>query len=137
MLFRMHRRRLLTAGLSLPIAAPLVLALGACGGGGSDEPVVSARLTVRAEDRFGLPVPGVRLELRSEDLSVVLRTDLTGTDGTLRIKFTDDDLDLPGDFSLTIVPAPGYALAPGQASVVRISVRADEGLTVVIVLIEL
>jgi hypothetical protein len=130
----MHRRHLLRTAMSLIVPAAAT-ALTGCGGG-SDGPLGPARLTVRTEDRFGLPVPGVKLELRSEDLSVVFRSDLTGSDGTLKITFTEADL-FPGDFALTIVPAPGYALAPDQPSVVRISIRADEGITVVVVLIEL
>ncbi|MEP7283174.1 MAG: hypothetical protein ABI696_14445, partial [Rubrivivax sp.] len=114
----------------------LGLPLAGCGGGDSDPFPGPFRLTLRAEDPFGFPVPQVGLELRDDDVSIVLRSGVTGADGELQITFTEAAL-LPGDFSLTIVPPPGYALAPGQPSVVRISIRSREGLTVVVVLIRL
>ena len=127
----MFRRHLLRCALGVPLAA----ALAGCGGG-SDGLSDPFRLTVRAEDPFGLPVPRVRIELRDENASVVLRTGATGDDGTLKITLTGTDA-LPGDFSLTIVPPPDYALAPGEPSVRRVSIRSRDGVTVVVVLIAL
>ncbi len=102
-----------------PWAAAALLALAACG----TEIVLTADrhpgyLLLEFADTAGACVRGVQMEIaipgQSPQRAVNAATCEYGTGGT------------PGEWTVTLTPPAGYALAPGQANPLAVRVRKDE-----------